>query len=86
MKVKLDKNDDMLDQDSIDFFTQAIGWGHSVKRWWRPERGGWVYKLIYNPNHTAPGPCEPPPSDWAEVNADHPADAEEWIPGSKSKH
>jgi len=46
---------------------QAIKWDHRIVEWEYKKRGGKVYKLIYNPNHTARKAAEPP-DDWKERN------------------
>jgi addiction module RelB/DinJ family antitoxin len=43
-------------------------WKHDVIVWGDPTRGGKVYKLIYNPSHSAPRSVDPPPM-WKEMNA-----------------
>jgi addiction module RelB/DinJ family antitoxin len=43
-------------------------WKHDVVAWDDPTRGGKVYKLIYNPSHSAPRAVDPPPT-WKEMNA-----------------
>jgi addiction module RelB/DinJ family antitoxin len=52
----------------LNMLSQARKWGHEVIFWSDPARGGLVYKLIYNPDHSAPGSVEPP-SNWHEMNA-----------------
>ena len=46
---------------------EAIRWGHDVVVWSDPARGGKVYKLIYNPNHSAKESIDPP-ADWKRMN------------------
>jgi hypothetical protein len=46
---------------------QAIEWGHEVRQWPDPARGGMVFKLIYNPKHNARRAVDPPPN-WKEMN------------------
>ena len=43
-------------------------WKHDVIVWGDRTRGGKVYKLIYNPGHSAPRAVDPPPM-WKEMNA-----------------
>jgi addiction module RelB/DinJ family antitoxin len=54
-------------KDYRNMLHQAIKWGHKVIVWDDPARGGKVYKLIYNPNHSGPGAVDPP-RDWREMN------------------
>jgi DNA-damage-inducible protein J len=42
-------------------------WKHEVVTWNDPSRGGKVYKLIYNPSHSAPHAVDPPPN-WRTTN------------------
>jgi addiction module RelB/DinJ family antitoxin len=42
-------------------------WKHDVVVWDDPAREGKVYKLIFNPNHSAPHSVDPPP-EWREMN------------------
>jgi DNA-damage-inducible protein J len=43
-------------------------WKHDVIVWGDPTRGGTVYKLIYNPSHSAPRAVAPP-ATWKQMNA-----------------
>jgi DNA-damage-inducible protein J len=43
-------------------------WKHDVICWDDPARDGKVYKLIYNPCHSAPQAVSPPPN-WRKMNA-----------------
>jgi hypothetical protein len=47
---------------------EAIKWGHDVVVWNDPGRGGKVYKLIFNPSHSAPRSVDPP-DNWRDTNA-----------------
>jgi addiction module RelB/DinJ family antitoxin len=42
-------------------------WKHDVVVWEDPKRGGRVYKLVFNPNHSAPRAVDPP-SNWRAMN------------------
>jgi addiction module RelB/DinJ family antitoxin len=46
---------------------EAPRWRHSVVVWPDPARGGKVYKLIYNPNHSAKESIDPP-ANWKKMN------------------
>ncbi len=80
--MEMDHNTDMLESETRAMFVQAIKWGHTIKRWWRPERGGWVYKLIYNPDHKMKHKASTPTAEWIKENHEVPPDAEVWIPKS----
>jgi hypothetical protein len=54
-------------KDYRNMLDQALQWGHDVIVWDHPARGGRVYKLIYDPNHTGPGSVDPP-ADWRDNN------------------
>jgi TIR domain len=42
-------------------------WKHDVLMWDDPARDGKVYKLVFNPTHSAPRAVDPPP-DWKSMN------------------
>jgi DNA-damage-inducible protein J len=51
----------------INMLHKAKEWGHDVVSWNDPARGGKVYKLVYNPGHSARSKLDPP-ANWEEMN------------------
>ncbi len=51
----------------LNMLHQAIEWGHEVFVWDDADRGGKVYKLLYNPKHGAPRAVDPP-ANWRTMN------------------
>jgi hypothetical protein len=54
--------------DYYNMLRQGQKWNHNVVTWDDPIRGGKVFKLIYNHNHSGPQGAGPP-ANWRDINA-----------------